>query len=89
MKCWLDEQKEKRLAVEELLDGYNDGRSMRFYCTACALMPASLIKQATGEMKQRLYDKQIDDSDIKAKAKALRAIIQKLAAESAIDPKPE
>ena len=29
---WLKEQKERRLAVEELLDNYNDGRSMTFYC---------------------------------------------------------
>ena len=88
MEPWLKEQKERRIMVEELLDNYNDGRSMSFYCLACTLMPVNLINQAIGEIKQRLSDNQIDDSDIKAKAKALRAIIQNLASESGIDLKP-
>jgi len=89
MEGWLKEQRERRLTVEELLDNYNDGRSMSFYCLACTLMPVNLINQAVDEMKQRLSDNQIDDSDIKAKAKALRAIIRDLASESGIDLKPK
>jgi len=89
MEPWLKEQKERRLAVEELLDNYNDGRSMTFYCLACTLMPVNLINQAVDETKQRLSGNQIDNSDMKAKAKALRAIIQNLASESGIDLKPK
>ena len=89
MEAWLKEQKERRLAVEELLDNYNDGRSMSFYCLACTLMPIDLINQAIGEIKQRLSDNQINDSDIKVKTKALRTIIQNLASESGINLKPE
>ena len=88
MEPWLSEQKQRRLAVEDLLNNYNDGRSMTFYCLACTLMPANLINRAIGEMKQRLSDNQIDSSDIRAKAKALRAIIQNLASEAGIDLKP-
>ena len=89
MEGWLKQQREGRLAVEELLDNYNDGRSMSFYCLACTLMPVNLINQAVDEMKQRLSDNQIDNSDTKAKAKALRAIIHDLASESGIDLKPQ
>ena len=89
IESWLYEQKERRLAVEELLDNYNDGRSMSFYCLACTLMPVNLINQAVDEMKQRLSDNQIDNLDMKAKAKALRAIIHDLASESGIDLKPK
>ena len=84
---WLKEQKERRLAVEELLENYNDGRSMTFYCLACILMPVNLINQAISEMKQRLSANQIDDSDMKARAKAIRAIIQDMAAKSGIELK--
>ena len=85
MEVWLESQRAKRLAVEELLKNYNDGRSMSFYCSACLVMPASLINQAIDEMKRRLSDNQIDGSDVKAKAKALIAIIQELAAKSGIE----
>lgn len=84
---WLSEQKERRLAVEKLLENYSDGRSMTFYCLACTLMPINLINQAIAEIKQRLSNNQIDDSDIKTKAKVLRAIIHDLASESGIDLK--
>ena len=84
----LEEQKERRLAVEELLANYNDGRAMSFYCLACTLMPVNLINQAVDEMKQRLSDSQIDNLDMKTKAKALRTIIQNLASKSGIDLKP-
>lgn len=89
MEGWLKEQRERRLTVEELLDNYNDGRSMSFYCLACTLMPINLINQAINEMKQRLSDNQIDNSDIKTKAKALGAIIHDLASESGINLKPQ
>ena len=85
---WLKEQKERRLAVEKLLENYNDGRSMSFYCSACIVMPISLINQAIDEMKQRLSDNHIDSSDVKAKAKALRAIIEELALPSDIELRP-
>lgn len=87
MERWLEEQRERRLAMTELLDNYNDGRSMSFYCSACIVMSISLINQAIDEMKQKLSDNHIDNSDVKAKAKVLRAIIQELASKSGIDLK--
>ena len=89
MEAWLKEQRERRLAVDELLNNYNDGRPMSFYCLACTLMPVDLINQAIGEIKQKLSDNQIDNSDIKTRAKALRAIIQDMASKSGIDLKPK
>ena len=75
------------MTAAELLDKYNDGRSMSFYCSACIVMPISLINQAIDEMKQKLSDNHIDSSDVKAKAKAMRAIILELASKSGIDLK--
>ena len=87
LEAWLEEQRERRLMLENLLARYNEGRSMSFYCLAMALMPLELIDKAVGELKERLISNQIDSADIKAKAKALRAIIQGLAQECGIELK--
>jgi len=87
LETWLAEQRERRLMLENLLANYNDGRSMSFYCLAAALMPLGLIDKAISELKEKLISNQVDSSDIKAKAKALRTIIQGLAQESGIELK--
>jgi len=50
-------------------------------------MPPELIEKAINELKEKLAVNQIDGADIKAKAKALREIIQGLAQESGIELK--
>jgi hypothetical protein len=85
LETYLDEQMERRLLVEQLLADYNEGRSMSFYCAACALMPPDLIRQAIGEMEGMLANKQVDGRDLKAKAKAMRATIQNLASQTGTD----
>jgi hypothetical protein len=85
LETYLEEQRERRLLVEHLLDHYNEGRSMSFYCRACALMPPDLIRQAIGEMEEMLVSQQVNGSDLKAKAKAMRATIQDLASQAGID----
>jgi hypothetical protein len=87
LEIYLTEQRERRLLVEHLLANYNEGRSMSFYCAACALMPPDLVRQAISEMEGLLTNNQVDDSDLKAKAKAMRAAIQNLASQAGIDLK--
>ena len=73
--------------LENLLNNYNDGRSKSFYCLAAALIPPELIDEAINELKGSLAGNQIDSWDVKAKAKALKAIIQGLAQEHGIELK--
>ena len=87
LETYLEEQRERRLLVEHLLANYNEGRSMSFYCAACALMPPALIRQAIGEMERMLASEQVDGSNLKAKAKAMRAVVQDLASKTGIDLK--
>jgi hypothetical protein len=84
LEAWLEEQRERRLILENLLDNYNDGRSMSFYCIATALMPVELIDKALDKM---LASGRGDDLDMKAKAKALRTSMEGLASKSGIDLK--
>jgi hypothetical protein len=93
LEIYLEEQRERRLLVEQLLANYNDGRSMSFYCAACALMPPDLVRRAIGEMEEmqpklsRRPSPNKDGSDLKAKAKAMRTAIQNLASQAGIDLK--
>jgi hypothetical protein len=87
LETHLAEQRERRLLAEHLLATYNEGRSMTFYCTACALMPPDLIRQAIHEMEVLLAGEQVDSSDLKAKAKAMRTLIKELALQADIDLK--
>jgi len=52
LEPWLEEQKERRLLLENLLVSYNDGRSMSFYCLAAAVMPPELINEAVDKLKK-------------------------------------
>ena len=88
LEVWLEEQRERRLLVEELLTNYNEGRSMSFYCLACTLMPLNLVSKAVDEAREILINNQVDDSDIKAKAKTVKLVIQDLAAQCGIDLRP-
>jgi len=87
LETFLGEQRERRLLVERLLANYNEGRSMTFYCAACALMPPDLIRQAIDEMEQLLTSKQVNELDLKAKARAMRSLVRELASKSGIDLK--
>ena len=85
LKNWLKEQKERQALVEELLGNYNEGRSMSFFCKACARLPVELINRAIKETKNKLISEKIDESDLKSKAKILRAAIEDLALKADIN----
>ena len=81
----LREQRQRRRLAEYLLADYNDGRSMTFFCTACALMPPQLVRSAADDATRLGAGGAVDDLDQKAKAKAVRAAIQTKASEAGID----
>jgi predicted esterase len=83
----LDEQRERRLLAEQLIGQYNEGRSMTFYCTAAALLAPGSIRQALQEMEALLSTGQVDAADLKARAKAMKGLIQERAEQAGIDLK--
>ncbi|MDP2898319.1 MAG: DUF3795 domain-containing protein, partial [bacterium] len=84
---WLQEQTQKRALLESVLANYNDGRSRGFYCIATALMPLDLMKEAVSGAEAAISESRSDPSDIKAKAKILRSVIEDLASGSGISLK--
>jgi hypothetical protein len=81
---WLKEQKERQALLESLLKDYNEGRSMSFYCKACSRMPIELIDKAVKQAKGKFLSEEIDASDIKSKAKIMRAVIKDIALPNSI-----
>jgi hypothetical protein len=85
LENWLKEQKDRQALVEELLGNYNEGRSMSFFCKACARMPVNLIRDAVEESNKKIVSEEIDKSDVKAKAKILKSIINDKAVQNDIN----
>jgi hypothetical protein len=73
---WLGEQKERQALLEDLLQNYNEGRSMNLYCKVCAKMPIALINKTMEEAGEKLRGEKADKSDMKSKARILKPIIK-------------
>ena len=75
---WLKGQRERRLLVENLLDNYNDGRSMSFYCKVCIVspVPVEVINRTIEEARGKFVSNKISDSDRKSRARILKSIIK-------------
>ncbi len=80
---YLAEQRERRLLLEALLAQYNEGRSMSFYCAACALLPPELVQQALITGAAEIAAQGVTER--KAAAKLMRAALEHSAAAAGID----
>ncbi|MEW6620143.1 MAG: DUF3795 domain-containing protein [bacterium] len=73
----LKEQKGKHSLLKYLLDNYDDGYSINFYCLVCNFMPVSLIEDAISEVKKMIANHQIDSSDLRLKIATLKSVIKR------------
>jgi len=85
LENWLKEQRERQTLLEELLLNYNEGRSMSFFCKTCARMSVELIDKAVKETNKKLESENINKSDMKSKAKILKAVVKNLALKTNVD----
>lgn len=76
---------ERRELLEKLIANYNDGRSMSFLCLAAALLSPARLRQALDELGECMARGQIDSTDAKARARAMRSTLQELAAQDGIN----
>ena len=72
---------EKQKFLRHLIDNYNEGRSKSFYCTSCQLVPLDKLKEALVDVETRIAEA----TDIKEKAKLVRAAISRIADNLQID----
>ena len=78
LDTYLSEAQERRQLAEELLAQFNDGRSMSFYCAACALLPPLVIRQALTEVRAAIAQGRVDAGNPKTLAKAMRVTLEEL-----------
>lgn len=76
-------QIERQDFLRYLISNYDDGRSRSFYCASCQLIPLDRLKEALANAETKL----IGDTDIKEKAKIVRAAISTIAGALQIDLK--
>jgi len=79
LERWLNEQRERQALLEKLLQNYNEGRSMSFYCKVCSRMSIELINEAIEKAKEKFVREKVAESDMKSKAKILKVVIRDLA----------
>jgi aspartate aminotransferase-like enzyme len=84
LENWLEEQKKRQSVLEKLLHNYNEGRSMGFFCKVCARMPVGLINTALNEAKKKIADEKVERSDLKSKAKIMKAALKDSASKANI-----
>ena len=78
MEAWLKQQEERQSLLGELLQKYNEGRSMSLYCKFCSRMSRDSIEEAT-QRAEELTAEKTDGCDTKSRAKILRAIMRGMA----------
>jgi len=55
---------------------------MGFYCMVCARMSVELTNTAMNEAKKRIADEKVERSDLKSKAKIMKAALKDLASKA-------
>ena len=74
------EQLEKRIKLlETMIENFNDGRSRSFFCGAAALLDLTSLETSLGEAAQKIKADNIEQDDIKIKAKILKEILKEIA----------
>jgi len=74
---------EKQKLLRHLIDNYNEGRSKSFYCTSCQLIPLDKLREVLEDVEIKITEA----TDIKEKAKLVRAAISRIADSLQIDLK--
>lgn len=75
-------QQNKRIKIlQSMLECYDDGRSKSFFCLAVVLLSCDSLSKAIEQAEQEVKHKAINQEDRKSKAKILKSILNKFAAE--------
>ena len=82
---WLKKQKMRQALLEKLLHDYNEGRSLSLFCKVCARMPIGLVNKAIEEAKEIIAQEKVANTELKFKARILKAVINDLALKANVD----
>ncbi len=75
IRCYNEEQRDKRKILDYLLAHFNDGRKKTLYCTAVNLLELSDLQEAAEQLSAR---KELMDLPVKERAKAAAELLQEI-----------
>jgi len=80
------EQQRKRIGLLEIMrENFDDGRSRSFFCRAANLLEITDIKSALDKAHRKIKTGDINQNDVKTKAKILREILLTTAAKAEVE----
>ena len=84
IKSFIDNQKKRIRLLEKLIQDFDDGRSRSFFCKATALLDINSLEDSLIKAIQKVKSVKIRSTDIKAKAKILKDILNESALKEGI-----
>ncbi len=81
----MEQQKERMRALETMIENFNDGRSRSFFCRAAALLDLTTLTSSLDEATRNLKADPKKQTDVKNKAKTLKAILNKNAFKEGVE----
>ena len=80
-------QRKRMELLDEMLVQFNEGRSKSLYCMAATLLSVESIEDAVDSARRESKRRDIDEGDVKSRAKILNGIIRDAATEQGVDLK--
>jgi hypothetical protein len=65
--------------LEQMLKGFNDGRSKSYYCLSATLLSLSGLEEALQTARRTVASKKVASQDKKARASILKELLKNLA----------
>ena len=84
---FLELQQQRMAILEQMLSGYNEGRSKSMYCIAATLLPIEKLTAALNEAEIRIRDEVIKSADVKGRAQILRELLNAVTLKEGIELK--
>jgi hypothetical protein len=78
---FIEQQKKRIKLLETMIENFNDGRSRSFYCKAATLLELTDLSSSIDKATQKIKIDNINQKDLKNKAKILKEILNKIALE--------
>ena len=72
---FLERQNVRIAFLRTMIDNYDDGRSKGYYCRASALLDPGTLKRSIDKATLQIRVDRIKQTDVKSRAKILRAIL--------------
>ena len=85
IKKFIEQQKERIRLLEIMRANFDDGRSRSFFCRAANLLEITDIKDALDEAVQKVETNNVNQNDVKTRAKILRETLLAVAFREGIE----